>query len=98
MTFCQILPNLALRVRVAQQIGRVIRGEQFVLRKSNQLPANREMGSSFSGMLRGDTARQTIAFGADHVKLAVQIRRARGDFSSSGLRFSGGRHFTTLQM
>ena len=42
--------------------------------------------------------RHTITFGAIASSLAQQERRAGLTSSRSGVRFSGGRHFTTLQM
>ena len=58
----------------------------FVLRKSNQLPRNREIGSFvFSSACAATPPRHTIAFGAITSSCRYRIRRARRDLVVLGL-------------
>src|ERR1700733_7830957 len=76
----QILPDFSLRRRIAQQVRRVISGDQFRAAKIKPLAA--EAGDSLGGLkhgLRRATAEAADHLGSDRAELAKQVRRACND-------------------
>src|SRR5690348_8819445 len=97
--FFQIFPHIALGGRIPQEIGGMIGGEKRHAAKFEPLAAETR-----NGLLRAEqrlertAPRQTMTFGW----ITSSWRKRKGEqvstSSGSGVRFSGGRHLTTLQM
>ena len=76
----QVLPDFTLSVRIAQQIRRMVGGDEFGALEIE--PSSAEARNALCGLqqsLRGATAEATDDFRADHGELAEQIRRAGGN-------------------
>src|ERR1700741_3088165 len=83
--FLQVLPDFTLRVRVAQQISGVVRGEQFCVaevKPDAAISRNRVLGSQQS--LGSDCAEANNRLGSDRIQLAIEIGRTRRDLVVGG--------------
>src|SRR5271156_2615094 len=79
--FLQILPDFALRIRVAQQISRMVRGDQF--RAAEIEPLAPEAGDALRRLqkrLRSAASQAADHFRPDYIDLPKKKRRACGDF------------------
>jgi len=65
----------------------MIVASSFVLRKSNQVPRNREMNPWFQERLRGGSTKQNNRFRRDHIQWRYKKGEQVATSSSSGLRF-----------
>src|ERR1700739_758420 len=83
--FLQVLPDFTLRVRVAQQISGVVRGEQFCVaevKPDAAISRNRVLGSQ--QRLRSCVAEANNRFGSDRIQLAIEIGRTGCDLIVGG--------------
>src|ERR1700730_1345972 len=81
----QIFPDLALRVRIAQKIGRMVGGDQF--RASEIEPFSAEAGNALASLEQGlgrTAAEAADDFRLDHGELTHQKRRAGSNFFPLG--------------
>ena len=98
--FLQIFPDVALGGRISQQIRGMIGGHQFSAAKFQPLAAkmrNAAVGFAAS-VCAAHAPRHTITFGSRASSWRIKYGEQVLISSGSGRRFSGGRHFTTLQM